>query len=140
MPQIAKQTESSLADINIVPLVDVVLVLLIIFMITAPLLQSGIEVDLPQTTTVREMPEARVVVTINRAQLIYLGDNPVKLYELGSKAASQLHDPKHDPVYVRADKTVPFGVVATVLDTLQQAGIQTVNVVTEPLNSEKASH
>jgi biopolymer transport protein TolR len=138
MPQIARQTESSLSEINIVPLVDVVLVLLIIFMITAPILQSGIEVDLPQTKTVRDMPEARVVVTINRAQTIYLGNEAVNFHDLGSKAASQLHDPQHDPVYVRADKEVPFGVVATVLDTLQQAGIQTVNVVTEPLDTQKS--
>jgi biopolymer transport protein TolR len=140
MPQINKQTGTSLSEINIVPLVDVVLVLLIIFMITAPILQSGIEVDLPQTTTVKSMPEARVVVTINRLQLIYLGDAEVNIHELGAKARAKMHDPAHDPVYVRSDKTVPFGVVAMVLDTLQQAGIQTVNVVTEPLNNQSASH
>jgi biopolymer transport protein ExbD/biopolymer transport protein TolR len=140
MPQISKQTGTSLAEINIVPLVDVVLVLLIIFMITAPILQSGIEVDLPQTKTVKDMPEARVVVTINRAQLIYLGDAVINIHELGAKARAQMHDPLHDPVYVRSDKTVPFGVVALVLDTLQQAGIQTVSVVTQPLNNPSGTH
>src|SRR5579864_3526878 len=128
MPQL-KQTGTSLSEINIVPLVDVVLVLLIIFMITAPILQSGIEVDLPQTHTVKDMPQSRVVVTINRAQTLYLGEAEVNLHELGKKALSQMNDPKKDPVYVRADKTVPFGTVALVLDTLQQAGIQTVNMV-----------
>ena len=135
MPQI-KQTGTSLSEINIVPLVDVVLVLLIIFMITAPILQSGIEVDLPQTHTVKDAPQSRVVVTINRAQLVFLGDAQVNIHELGQKALSQLNDPKKDPVFVRADKTVPFGVVATVLDILQQAGIQTVNIVTEPIDSK----
>jgi biopolymer transport protein TolR len=138
MPQL-KQTGTSLSEINIVPLVDVVLVLLIIFMITAPILQSGIEVDLPQTHTVKDMPQSRVVVTINRSQLVYLGDAPVKILELGQKALSQLNDPKKDPVYVRADKTVPFGTVALVLDALQQAGIQIVNVVTEPIDSKSGS-
>lgn len=136
MPQIAKQTGSSLTEINIVPLVDVVLVLLIIFMITAPLLQSGIEVDLPQTRTVKDMPEARVVVTINRMDLIYLGDAEINIHQLGTQALAKMHDPKHDPVYVRVDKSVAFGVVATVLDALQQAGIQVVNVVTQPLDTQ----
>jgi biopolymer transport protein TolR len=138
MPQL-KQTGTSLSEINIVPLVDVVLVLLIIFMITAPILQSGIEVDLPQTHTVRDMPQSRVVVTINRSQLVFLGDSPVKILELGQKALSQLNDPKKDPVFVRADKTVPFGTVALVLDTLQQAGIQVVNVVTQPIETKSGT-
>jgi biopolymer transport protein TolR len=138
MPQL-KQTGTSLSEINIVPLVDVVLVLLIIFMITAPILQTGIEVDLPQTHTVKEMPQSRVVVTINRAQLIYLGDSEVNIHDLGKKALSQLNDPKKDPVYVRADTVVPFGVVAMVLDTLQQAGIQTVNMVTKPIDSKSGT-
>jgi biopolymer transport protein TolR len=140
MPQIAKQTETSLAEINIVPLVDVVLVLLIIFMITAPILQSGIEVDLPQTKTVRDLPETRVIVTIDRAQLIYLGDSAVNIHELGAKARAQMQNPQKDSVYLRADKTVPFGVVAVVLDTLKQSGIPNVNIVTEPLNDRAGSH
>ncbi len=140
MPQLTKPTESSLAEINIVPLVDVVLVLLIIFMITAPILQSGIQVDLPKTQTVKEIQGGRVVVTIDRAQLIYLGDNAVNIHELGAKARSQMHDPSHEPVYLRADETVPFGIVASVLDTLQQAGIQNVSVVTEPLSERPQSN
>jgi biopolymer transport protein TolR len=140
MPQIAKQTETSLAEINIVPLVDVVLVLLVIFMITAPILQSGIEVDLPQTKTVRDLPETRVIVTIDRAQLIYLGNDPVNIHEVGAKARGQMRDPKHDSVYLRADQTVPFGTVATVLDALKQSGIPNVNIVTEPLHNRASSH
>jgi biopolymer transport protein TolR len=85
------------------------------------------------------MPQSRVVVTINRAQLIYLGDAEVNIHELGAKARAQMHDPLHDAVYVRADKAVSFGAVAMVLDTLQQAGIQTVNVVTEPLDNKSGS-
>ena len=114
MPQIAKPTESSLAEINIVPLVDVVLVLLIIFMITAPILQSGIQVDLPKTQTVKEIQGGRVVVTIDRAQLIYIGDNAVNIHDLGAKARSQMKDPSREPVFLRADETVPFGIVASV--------------------------
>jgi biopolymer transport protein ExbD/biopolymer transport protein TolR len=135
MPQLARQTGSSLSDINIVPFVDVMLVLLIIFMITAPILQSGIEVDLPKTQTVKEITEARLVVTIDRGQLVYLGETAVNIHDLGNKVRAQMQNPQSDPVYVRCDETVPFGTFATVVDTLRQAGISNVSIVTEPLSS-----
>jgi biopolymer transport protein ExbD/biopolymer transport protein TolR len=74
------QTRSSLAEINITPLVDVVLVLLIIFMISVPVLQSGIEVAVPKTRTVKEITEQRMVVTIDREQRVYLGDKPINIH------------------------------------------------------------
>lgn len=135
MPQLNRQTDTSLSEINIVPFVDVMMVLLIIFMITAPILQSGIDVDLPKTQTVKEISEAQVVVTIDRGQLIYLGDNPVNIHDLGGKVRAQIRNPQSDPVYLRADQTVPFGTFATVIDTLRQSGIENVSIVTEPLNS-----
>ena len=76
------RTQSSLAEINITPLVDVVLVLLVIFMITAPVLQSGVEVNVPKTRTVKEITEQRTVVTIDRDQNIFLGDKPVNIHDL----------------------------------------------------------
>src|SRR6202034_1147311 len=76
------QTRSSLAEINITPLVDVVLVLLVIFMITAPVLQSGIEVAVPKTKTVKEITEQRTVLTIDRDQQVFLGDKAVNLHQL----------------------------------------------------------
>lgn len=133
MPQLAKQTDTSLSEINIVPFVDVVLVLLIIFMITAPILQSGIEVDLPKTKTVKAISENRLVVTIDRSQRIYLGSDPVNIHELGRKLHSQMQNPEKDAVFLRCDKTVPFGAFATVVDELRQSGIPNVSVVTEPL-------
>src|SRR5271163_3253442 len=98
MPQLSRQTGSSLSDINIVPFVDVMLVLLVIFMITAPILQSGIEVDVPKTKTVKEISESRVVVSIDRAQRIYLGDDPVNIHELGAKVHDQIKNPQGDAV------------------------------------------
>ena len=79
------RTQSSLADINITPLVDVVLVLLVIFMITAPVLQSGIEVNIPKTRTVKEITEQRLVVTIDRDQKVFLGEKPVNVHDLGQR-------------------------------------------------------
>jgi biopolymer transport protein TolR len=135
MPQLNRQTDTSLSEINIVPFVDVMMVLLIIFMVTAPIIQSGIDVDLPKTQTVKEIPEARLVVTIDRGQLVYLGDDAINIHDLGSKVRAQMQNPQTDPVFLRCDQTVPFGTFATVIDTLRQSGIQNVSIVTEPLNS-----
>ena len=134
MPQLNRQTGTSLSDINIVPFVDVMLVLLIIFMITAPMLQSGIDVDLPKTQTVKEISEARLVVTIDRSQLVYIGNDAVNIHELGGKVLAQMHNPQSDPVFLRCDQTVPFGTFATVIDTLRQSGIANVSIVTQPLS------
>jgi biopolymer transport protein ExbD/biopolymer transport protein TolR len=134
MPQLQRETSTSLSDINMVPFIDVVLVLLIIFMITAPILQSGIDVDVPKTKTVKELTEVRMVVTIDRAQRVYLNDKPVNIHELGQQILSQSPNPKRQAVYVRCDETVPFGSWATVVDTLRQAGFQNVSVVTQPLS------
>ena len=134
MPQLQRETSTSLSDINMVPFIDVVLVLLIIFMITAPILQSGIDVDVPKTKTVKELTEVRMVVTIDRAQRVYLNDKPVNVHELGQQILSQSPNPKRQAVYVRCDETVPFGSWATVVDTLRQAGFQNVSVVTQPLS------
>ena len=81
-------TQTALAEINITPLVDVVLVLLVIFMLTAPVLQSGIEVAVPKTKTVREVTQQRAVVTIDRKQNVFLGDVPVNLADLPAKLRS----------------------------------------------------
>lgn len=135
MPQLTRQTETSLSDINIVPFVDVVLVLLIIFMITAPMLQSGIEVELPKTRTVKEISDQRLVITIDRAQRLYLGNEPVNIHELGKKILAQMGDAKSDAVFVRCDETVPYGTLAMVMDELRQSGIGNASLVTEPLSA-----
>ncbi|MGB2621015.1 MAG: biopolymer transporter ExbD [Candidatus Acidiferrum sp.] len=132
MPQLSKQTQSTLSEINMVPFIDVVLVLLIIFMITAPILQSGIEVDVPKTTTVKEIDEVRLVVSIDKNQLIYLGDTPVNIHQLGARVKAQLKKPQ-DSVFLRADETIPFGTFAKVVDTLRVAGINNISIVTQPL-------
>ncbi|MGD1211985.1 MAG: biopolymer transporter ExbD [Candidatus Acidiferrales bacterium] len=134
MPQLQNETGTSLSEINMVPFIDVVLVLLIIFMITAPILQSGIEVDVPKTKTVKELTELRMVITIDRGQRVYLNDKPINIHDLGQQVVAQSRNPKTQAVYVRCDETVPFGSWATVVDTLRQAGIQNISVVTQPLS------
>ncbi|HXM96634.1 MAG TPA: biopolymer transporter ExbD [Candidatus Dormibacteraeota bacterium] len=132
MPQLSKNTQTSLSEINMVPFIDVVLVLLIIFMITAPILQSGIEIDVPKTHTVKEITEQRLVITLDKSQRVYLGNEPVNIHQLGAKVQSQLKKPQ-DAVFLRCDETVPFGSFATVVDALRQAGINNISIVTEPI-------
>ncbi len=115
------QTRSSLAEINITPLVDVVLVLLVIFMITAPVLQSGIEVAVPKTRTVKEITEQRTVLTIDRDQQVFLGDKPVNIHDLPQLLRQPGTDPAKQVIYLRADERVPFGAFAS-LDGCGEAG------------------
>ena len=129
------RTQSSLADINITPLVDVVLVLLIIFMITAPVLQSGIEVNVPKTKTVKEITEERLVISIDKDQRVFLGNDGVNINEVAAKIRQKIRDPQNQYIFVRADENVPFGAFATVMDAVKQSGITNVSIVTQPLNS-----
>jgi biopolymer transport protein TolR len=131
------KTQTTLAEINMVPFIDIVLVLLIIFMVTAPVLQSGIEVNVPQTQVVREISEEKLVVTIDKTQSLYLQNEPVNLNELGNKIREKLLDPTRQSVYLRADQTVPFQTFASVLDHLKLAGIENVSIVTQPIQQSK---
>ena len=133
------RTQSSLAEINVTPLVDVVLVLLIIFMITAPVLQSGIDVSVPKTRTVKEVTEQRLVLTINKDQQVFLGDQVVNIHDVAGRLHQQGVDPAHQSVYLRADEAVPFGVFASLMDAVKQAGITNVSIVTQPLETKAAA-
>ena len=127
------KTQSSLADINVTPLVDVVLVLLIIFMVTAPILQSGIEVSVPKTRTVKEITEERTVISIDKSQRVYLGNDPVNINDIGQRLRKKFRDPRGQAIFVRCDENVPFGAFATVMDAVKATGITNVSIVTQPL-------
>jgi biopolymer transport protein TolR len=129
------RTQTSLADINVTPLVDVVLVLLIIFMVTAPVLQSGIEVNVPHTRTVKEITEERLVISIDKSQKVYLGNDPININQIGPQLRKRIRDPQHQSIYLRSDEDVPFGAFATVMDAIKQSGISNVSIVTQPINS-----
>jgi biopolymer transport protein ExbD/biopolymer transport protein TolR len=131
------KTQTTLAEINMIPFIDIVLVLLIIFMVTAPVIQSGIEVNVPKTQVVREIAEEKLVVSIDKEQHLYLQNDPVNVNELGDKIRAKLLDPTRQSVYLRADQAVPFQTFATVLDHLKSAGIENVSIVTQPLQAKK---
>jgi len=126
------RTQTSLAEINVTPFVDVVLVLLIIFMVTAPVMQSGIEVDLPRTRSVQTLKDERVVVTINAKQALFVGNDPVGIHDLGSHLHKIMRDPAEQDVYLRCAKTVTFDTYAQVIDTMRLSGIKKINFVTKP--------
>lgn len=131
------RTQTSLSEINVTPFVDVVLVLLIIFMVTAPVLQSGIEVNVPETKTVKEVAQERVVVTIDSKQQVYLGNEVVNINNIGEKLREKIPHPEGQAIYVRADASIPFGVFATVMDAVKTSGITNVSIVTQPIQERK---
>jgi len=132
-----RRTQTALAEINITPLVDVVLVLLLIFMLTAPVLQSGIDVAIPHTRSTTTLTEERMVVTIDKDQNIYLqtggADKPINLADLPGLLTSTTKDPAKRTVYVRADERVPFGAFASVMEAVKSAGITNISIVTQPI-------
>jgi biopolymer transport protein ExbD/biopolymer transport protein TolR len=129
------RTHTSLSEINITPFVDVVLVLLVIFMLTAPILQSGIEVELPKTKSVKVISDEKVVVTITKGQTIYIGNDAVNIHRLGAAVLDHLRGGGDSPVYIRCDKSVPFEAVAEVMDALKQAHVTNINIVTKPIST-----
>ena len=131
------KTQTALAEINMIPFIDIVLVLLIIFMVTAPVIQSGIDVNVPKTEVVRELAEEKLVVSIDKSQTLYLQNAAVNLNELSDKIRSKLLDPTRQSVYLQADQTVPWQTIATVLERLTRAGIVNISIVTQPITPGK---
>jgi len=129
------RTQTSLSEINVTPFVDVVLVLLVIFMVTAPILQSGIEVELPKTRYVKNISEERLVITIDKNQRVYLGNDPININQIGVRLQEKIRDPRGQSIFIRSDENVPFGAFATVMDAVKQTGIGNVSIVTQPFSS-----
>jgi len=119
-----------MSEINVTPFVDVMLVLLIIFMVTAPLLQQGIDVNLPKAKGKDMPPEERIALVIKRDQKIYMNDTPVTVGEMRRKLESIS---KTNPdVFLKADKDIPYGLVVEVMGEIKEAGIEKLGMVTEP--------
>lgn len=119
-----------MSEFNVTPLVDVVLVLLIIFMVTAPILQTGIEVNLPRIVANVD-PEQRAVVTIGREETLYYGSSPVDFNELGSRLKTDI-GAGNLPVFRQAEEDVPWKILVMVMDEFWVSGYTKVQVVTRP--------
>jgi biopolymer transport protein ExbD/biopolymer transport protein TolR len=115
--------------------VDVVLVLLIIFMVTAPILQTGIEVNLPRTRTVAAVnPEQRAVVSIGRGDVLFYRSEPVFFDQLGERLSADVGD-SGENIFLQADEDVRWKTVVTVLDEIRQSGFSAVSLVTKPISN-----
>jgi len=130
------RTSSSLAEINIIPLVDVVLVLLLIFMLTAPMMYRGIDVNLPKASAKPTAVEERMVLTVTKDRTLYLNEKPVPTAALDTQLASAFRDRKDKTLYLKADAGLPYGAVVETMDRVRRAGIERLGMVTEPARGQ----
>ncbi len=123
----------AMTDINVTPLVDVMLVLLIIFMVTAPLIQSGVKVDLPRASAQQmEHSEEKLVLTITRDRRIFLGDTEISPADLEVKLSRNARIQKEKELYLHADRSLPYGQVVEIMATARRAGVESLGMITEP--------
>ena len=123
-----ERRRQALSEINVTPFVDVMLVLLIIFMVTAPLMQQGIDVDLPQAKGKELSPTERIIITVKKSGKIYVNKSSVTIESLKTKLSKKTNK----EVFLKADKDVPYGLVVTVMGELREIGIEKLGMVTEP--------
>ena len=129
---------SFMSDINVTPFVDVMLVLLIIFMVTAPMMIEGVNVSLPEATSEPLSAEQDpLIITIDKNNLLYINDFQVKLDFLQEKLIKILDGRVGQEVYLKADKNISYGVVVRVMSEIKGAGIEKLGMVTEPIKSDK---
>ncbi|MCU0539801.1 MAG: protein TolR [Desulfobacterales bacterium] len=129
-----------MSEINVTPLVDVMLVLLIIFMVTAPMMVQGLDVALPQVTAQPlDSREEQLMVTVRKDSQIFINDFEVSLDELEGKLAKIIQGRASPELYLKADREVPYGLVAQVMGRIKDAGVDKLGMVTEPAVSEKAA-
>jgi biopolymer transport protein TolR len=123
---------ANLSEINIIPLVDVILVLLLIFMLTAPLMHRGIDVALPKSSAKPTAVEERLVLTLTKEQTIYLNDKPVPVAGLEPRLRDALKARTDKTVYLKADQGLSYGFVVETMDRIRRAGVEKLGMVTEP--------
>ena len=122
-----------MSEINVVPLVDVVLVLLIIFMVTAPMMTQGLDVELPQTdSSALRQSDDLIILTVTRDSKVYLDEHPVEPDKLAPVIKNIVERKPGTKIYLRADKDVPYGVIVRVMAQTREAGINDLGMVTEP--------
>ena len=122
-----------ISGINVTPLVDVMLVLLIIFMVTAPLIQSGVKVDLPRASAQQmEHQEEKLVLTITRDRRVFLGNTEIPGADLERKLSTNARIQKEKELYLHADRSLPYGQVVEIMAVARRAGVESLGMITEP--------
>lgn len=121
-----------MGEINVVPYIDVMLVLLVIFMITVPVIQSGIQVSVPKTHNTQALTQNRLVVSVDRSGNIYIGDQLTYIRTLAADLKKKMPPQAQNAVYVRADENLSWGTLARIMDAISSGGITNVQMVTQP--------
>jgi biopolymer transport protein TolR len=129
-----KREYRPMADINITNLVDVMLVLLIVFMISAPMIQAGIDIALPKASESPQDVSGGIIITIDKKQAIYIDNNQVPSKDFEARLKTIREVKKFRPIYIRADKSVPYGIVIELMGHIKSMGIENVGLITEPEN------
>ncbi len=125
---------TTMSEINVTPMVDVMLVLLIIFMVTAPLIQQGVKLNLPQAKAAPvEASEKKLVVSVDARKRVFIGDAEVRLEELEEKLKANAKAQADKEVYLYADRALPYGTVMEVMSAAQRAGITNLGMITDPM-------
>jgi biopolymer transport protein TolR len=132
-----RQIGTSLSEINVTPFVDVVLVLLIIFMVTTPMMTSGIGVNLPQAETESAPAEEGLTLTITKDRYIHMGQTVINIMLLEKKLQEYFYGKSKKVIYLQADKDLPYGFVVDILDITKRVGIELIGLVTEPKEKKK---
>lgn len=131
---------SLLSEINVTPFVDVMLVLLTIFMVTAPLISRGVEVDLPRTrAAIMEVDDTKLLLVIDKQMKVYLGEVEVPQDRMEEVLATNQRIRDEKEIYLQADKDVPYGFVVKVMAALREAGVEQLGLVTDPLVDEETN-
>lgn len=129
-----RQVGTHLSEINVTPFVDVMLVLLVIFMVTAPMMQSGIGINLPQAETDSKPAEEGLTLTVTKDQYIHIGDSTININLLERRLTEYFYNKPKKVVYLQADKDLPYGFVVRIFDITKKAGVETVGILTEPID------
>jgi biopolymer transport protein ExbD len=129
-----RQVGTSLSEINITPFVDVMLVLLVIFMVTAPMMQSGIGINLPQAETDSKPAEEGLTLTVTKDQYIHIGESTVNINLLERRLSEYFFNKPKKVVYLQADEALPYGVIVRIMDITKKAGVEVIGIITEPID------
>ncbi len=133
------ETDRLMSDINVTPFVDVMLVLLIIFMVTAPMMVQGVDVALPETTSApMETDENNITITIDKRERVYINDTLIQLEMLKDKVGAIYQQNRELRFFLRADKDVRYGMVVRIMADVKEAGIAKLGVITVPLPEEES--
>ena len=129
-----RQIGTHLSEINVTPFIDVMLVLLVIFMVTAPMMQSGIGVNLPQAETDTKPAEEGLTLTVTKDQYVRMGESIININLLERRLTEYFYNKPKKVVYLQVDKDVPWGVGVRIMDITKKAGVEIVGVITEPID------